>query len=210
MPALATSTGTPCSSSISAAAFADRADERLVLEELALGEEPGAELALLPPRELRDALRVVRLALDERERLEDGVVHARGDLGSLLRADAARALGVALLRGAPEPRPDDEEEPGGERGRREQRAALADVAAARQQDDRAEREEHDPGDTLLPSPEEKHADGGESRGELHERRQPDPVEHGERREKEEREPDDRALAARPRPGSSGMRSAPAR
>ena len=99
----------------------------------ALGVEPAAELAFLAPCELRDALRVVRLALDERERLQHGVVDAGGDLCALLRADASRALCVALLRGAPEPRPDDEQETAGERSRGEQRAARADVAAARQQ-----------------------------------------------------------------------------
>ena len=120
----------------------------------------------------------------------------RGDLRPLLGADAARALRVALLRGAPEPRPDHEEEAGREGRGREQRAALADVAAAREQDDRAEREEHHAGDALLAAPEEEHADCGERGGELDERRQPETVENGQGREQDEREPGDRALAAR--------------
>ena len=87
----------------------ERADER-VARRGAVAVEPAAQLALLPPRERGDAARLVGVALDQRERLQHRVVHARGDLGALLDADARRALGVALARELPEPRPDDEQQ----------------------------------------------------------------------------------------------------
>ena len=71
--------------------------------------EPGPQLALLPAREGRDAARVARLALDERERLQDGVVHARCHLGALLRADPGGALRVPLGGQPPGPRPEHEQ-----------------------------------------------------------------------------------------------------
>ena len=72
--------------------------------------EPRTELALLTACERRDAPRVARLALHERERLEDGVVDAGGHLGPLLRADPGGALGVALGGQPPGPRPEHEQE----------------------------------------------------------------------------------------------------
>ena len=51
--------------------------------------EPAAKLALLATRDRGDARRVVRVALHERERLQDRVVDARGDLCALLRAGCA-------------------------------------------------------------------------------------------------------------------------
>ncbi len=65
---------------------------------------------------------LLRMPLDERERLKDGVVHARGDLRALLGSDAGLALRVALDREAPQPRAGDHEQRTGhyagcERGR---------------------------------------------------------------------------------------------
>ena len=71
---------------------------------LAVGVEPRAQLALLPPRERRDASRVVRLALDQGERLQHRVVDAGGEVGALLDANAGVALGVALAYEPPRPR----------------------------------------------------------------------------------------------------------
>ena len=79
----------------------DGAGERAVRRGLAVGIEPRAQLPLLAPRELP---RVAGLLLDERQRLQHGVVHARGELGALLLAHARRALLVALAREPPRPR----------------------------------------------------------------------------------------------------------
>ena len=75
--------------------------------------EPAAQLALLPARERGDAPLIAGAPLDERERLQDGVVNARCHLGALLTADARRALLVALEGELPEPRADDQEQPAG-------------------------------------------------------------------------------------------------
>ena len=87
-----------------------------------------------------DAMRVVGVALDERERLQDRVVHARGDLGALLEADPLGALGGEL----PEPRPEHEDERARDRARRDERPGRAEVAeqdhgARRRECDRRER-----------------------------------------------------------------------
>src|SRR5205823_267579 len=51
-------------------------------------EEPIAELALLAAGEPDDLGRVIRPALDERQRLEHRIVKMRAHLGALLAADA--------------------------------------------------------------------------------------------------------------------------
>ena len=117
------STGTPWSSSTSAAA-ASIAAARLASVAAGSGIEPGAQLALLPACERGDAARVAGLALDERERLQDGVVHARGHLGPLLRADPGRALGVALGREPPGPGAEHEQERDRDAARLEHGVAL--------------------------------------------------------------------------------------
>ena len=53
--------------------------------------EPAAQLALLPARERAHAAGVVRVALDERERLQHGVVDARRDRLRARRAGCARS-----------------------------------------------------------------------------------------------------------------------
>ena len=69
----------------------ERRDERgAVVPERPVGVEPAAQLALLPARERGDAVRLARVPLDERERLEHRVVDARGDVGALLAADPGR------------------------------------------------------------------------------------------------------------------------
>ena len=55
--------------------------------------EPGAQLALLAPRERGHLARLVGAALHHRERLEHRVVEVRSHLGALLRADPLGALG---------------------------------------------------------------------------------------------------------------------
>ena len=86
--------------------------------------EPAAELALLPPRDRGDPHGVVRMPLHERERLQDGIVDARRDLGSLGSADAL----CPLRRQLPDPRAKQEEEGARDRTRREERTGRADVA----------------------------------------------------------------------------------
>ena len=85
----------------------------------AVAVEPAAQLPLLPARERGHAPRVVRVPLDQRQRLEHGVVDARRHVGSLLAADPRGALGVALDGKPPDPGPADQEQrardcPGGE------------------------------------------------------------------------------------------------
>ena len=75
-----------------------------------IGVEPGAQLALLPSRERGHAARIARLALDECERLQHRIVDASRHLGTFLRADPARSLGVPLGGEPPGPGPEDEEE----------------------------------------------------------------------------------------------------
>ena len=74
-----------------------------------------AEDLLLGPRQPGHRLRVLGVALDERERLQDRVMDVRGQLGPLLGTDAfAPLLGVTHVRaGAARDRPQDE---AGERG----------------------------------------------------------------------------------------------
>ena len=56
--------------------------------------EPGAELPLLAPRQLRDLVRLAGPLLHQRERLQDRVVQVGRDLGPLLRAHPSRPLGA--------------------------------------------------------------------------------------------------------------------
>ena len=79
--------------------------------------EPAAELALLPARQRGDAARLVRVALDQRQRLQHRVVHARGDVGALVAADPGGALGVAVDREPPDPRPGDQQQRARDRAR---------------------------------------------------------------------------------------------
>ena len=70
--------------------------------------QPGAQLALLAAGERGDLARVVGALLDERERLQHGVVQVRGDLGALLRADARGALGGQAAHEPDPPRREDD------------------------------------------------------------------------------------------------------
>src|SRR5581483_2615933 len=82
------------------------------------GIEPAAELALLPPRE---PARIRGVLLDQRQRLQDGIVHARGEVRALLDADALGALRFPLPGEAPGPGPEHEQERHRNRARREHR-----------------------------------------------------------------------------------------
>src|SRR5580765_2269168 len=75
------------------------------------------------------------MPLDERQRLQDRVVDARGDLGALLAADACGALRVAIEREAPEPGPGDEQERSRDGARRQH---VRRGAAALEQQHRAD------------------------------------------------------------------------
>ena len=142
-PALASSTRTPWSSSTSPAAADERREQRcgFVAERL-VAVEPAAQLPFLPASQGRDPPRVVRVALDERERLQHRIVNAGGDLGPLLGADPSRPLGIPLEREAPHPGPGDEEQRAGDGSRREQRGGRA---FAREEHDGADgRKRHAP------------------------------------------------------------------
>src|SRR6185436_6620011 len=89
----------------------ERRNERgAVVAERPRSVEPAAQLSLLAPRQRGDAARLARVTLDQRQRLQHGVVDALGHLGALVRADAGGALGVALERKPPEQGPADEHE----------------------------------------------------------------------------------------------------
>ena len=126
---------TPCSSSTSAAASASASRERCGGADAA-PVEPAAELPLLASRDGCDASGLTGVALHECERLQDGVVDARGDLGAFLEPDALGALGGEL----PDPRPDHEHE-------RAENGAGPDEMAGRavpaEEDDRAGARERD-------------------------------------------------------------------
>ena len=101
----------------------ERTDERRLVAERPVAVEPAAQLALLSPRKRGDAPRLLRVPLDQRERLQDGVVHARRDLRAFLAANPCRTLGVEVDREPPEPRARDEQQrardgTGREHGRR--------------------------------------------------------------------------------------------
>ena len=88
--------------------------------------EPAAQLALLPPRERRDAPRLLRVPLDQRERLQHRVVHARRDLGALVAADRApRARRRARARAARATGPPIEQQRARDRTRREHASSSA-------------------------------------------------------------------------------------
>ena len=89
----------------------ERCDERrVVVPERLIGVQPAAELALLPPRQGNDPVRLVRMPLDQRERLQHRVVDAGGDVGALVAADSGGALGITVEREPPDPRAGDEEQ----------------------------------------------------------------------------------------------------
>ena len=77
-----------------------------------------------------DPPRLVRMPLDQRQRLQHGVVHARRDVRALLAADPRRALGVAVEREPPHPGAGDQQQRARDGAGREQRRGRA---SARQQ-----------------------------------------------------------------------------
>ena len=80
------------------------------------------------------------MPLDQRQRLQHGVVHARGDVGALVAADPGGALGVAVEREPPHPGPGDQQQRAGDGARREQRRVGA---VAREERDGADRGQRD-------------------------------------------------------------------
>ena len=99
-------------------------DAALVAERL-VAVQPAAQLALLPARERRHAARLLRVPLDQRQRLQHRVVHAGGHVRALLGADAGGALGVAVEREAPHPRAGDQQQRAGDGAGGEQRRGRA-------------------------------------------------------------------------------------
>ena len=94
-PPLASSIRTPWSSSISAAASRERADERVARSRRRCRRASRAARAPAAARATATRLGSVGVALDQRQRLQHGVVDARGHLGALLDPDPLGALGVA-------------------------------------------------------------------------------------------------------------------
>jgi hypothetical protein len=83
------------------------------------------------------------VTLDERERLERGIVHARRDLRALLRPCPLEPLGVALLHEPPEQRRDDRGERDRDRARLQQCAVAAECVARVDEERRPCHHEHD-------------------------------------------------------------------
>ena len=73
-------------------------------------EEPAAQLTLLAPCQRRHLVRVGGTVLNQRERLQHGVVQVRGHLRALLLADARGALGGQAAAKPHEPGPEDDQE----------------------------------------------------------------------------------------------------
>ena len=114
---------TPWSSSTSAAAAESAATSDAPSSPSGrVGVEPAAQLPLLAARERGDAARLARVPLDQRQRLQHRVVHARGDVGALVAADPRGALGIALEREPPEPGARDQQQRARHGARGEQRA----------------------------------------------------------------------------------------
>ena len=105
----------------------ERGRERRALAERPAAVEPRAQLALLAAREPGDLARVVGLALHQRERLQDGVVQVRGELGALLRA---HALGALVGEPAHEPDPPRREDQRARHEHDDDRAAARRAPAA--------------------------------------------------------------------------------
>ena len=109
--------------------------------------EPAAQLAFLAAGQPRDLARLLALLLDQRERLQHGVVQVRGDLGAFVGADAGLAL-VGEVADQPQP------ERHGQHGHPDQRRDdgdqgeldLVEAAAAEHDDADAGDHQRDAGD----------------------------------------------------------------
>ncbi len=77
-----------------------------------LAVQPRPQLALLAPGECDELTGLVGLALDQRERLQHGVVQVRRHLGALFGSDALAPLLRQLARHAPDPWCEDQRQPG--------------------------------------------------------------------------------------------------
>ena len=111
-----------------------------------IGVEPGPQLALLAPGQRSNPARVAGLALNERERLQHGVVHASRHLRPLLGADPRRALGVSLGGEAPRPRAEHEQQGDRSRARLEGCVAAFGRCVLVDEDDHADRGEREADD----------------------------------------------------------------
>src|SRR6266849_2873591 len=141
----------------------DGLGERPLRRRLPVGIEPGAQLALLPPCERRHTACIGGIALDERERLQHRVVDARGEVGSLLRADARGVLRVPLADEPPRPRREHEHERRRDRTGCEQRRRRAVRVPADEEQDADDRED-DRGDARAPLVEPEGRASGRERG----------------------------------------------
>ena len=113
----------------------DRAHERIVLEALALREEPGAKLPLLAARELLDALRVADSRwMSASVWRTESCTRAATSARSSERIRRVRSA-VTLLRRAPQPRAYDKQQAACECRRRQERAAGAGVASRGEEHD---------------------------------------------------------------------------
>ncbi len=98
-------------------------------------EQPRSELALLHPRQAHHFAGIVGAALDERERLQHGVVQMRGDVGALVGTDSFAALGDELVHELPQSGAEDQRDPDEHHGRADhttaQRAPRVDAEEER-------------------------------------------------------------------------------
>ena len=87
--------------------------------------QPAAQLALLPAGERRHPAWLVRMPLDQRQRLQHGVVDARRHVRALVAADPGRALGVPVERQPPHPGAGDQQQRAGDGAGCDQRRRRA-------------------------------------------------------------------------------------
>jgi hypothetical protein len=164
----------------------DRACERPLRSRCAVGIEPRAELALLPACE---APGVGRILLDQRQRLEDGVVHPRSEVCTL-----------TLPCEAPGPRTEHEQERHSDRARCEQRRRGA-ARVVPDEDDDSDDDQHDRRQTCGPLREPERASTQQHDPCGNERERPDErVGQAEPPEREDAGPDEEQHPGDPSPG----------
>jgi hypothetical protein len=114
--------------------------------------KPATQVAFLRTGDPCYRLRVSRVALNQSQRLKDGVVNVCGDLGTFLAANPCATLGVPLAKQSQRKRTDDQcdaEDHNGHRGK--QRTGLRDAYAANGEGNESDEHEANP-ECELPPP----------------------------------------------------------
>ena len=176
--------------------LAQRGAERLGAE-LDLARHPRAQLVLLAARQPRDGGGIVRLALDERERLQDGVVQVRGDAPALVLARVVDARRSDARQARDQQRDPDERR----RPRRSTSSSTSELATAAQPGvEQPEREDRREPDQREPAERAPRPGGGRVSGPG----QPLPGRHARRRARRRRARRSSARSTRPPVAASAM------